>query len=316
MRHRLPLLASVAAGLLASACAPDSSNSPNPYLNLVGSSRYISANRVATTPGDTLTTKLYAEATGDSTLRRLLITVAYSPRKNPIVYPDPLSNYNPNNFPEPELVYLDTTLTKKKELAYQFTFNTRTTSGNEQWKFEAFDTQNRSSSRGLRLTLRNNDSLLAYHRYSVRLQEPRNSTSRSFLALSSGLPLPGFTVRLKPNAQQLIDLVYVPTADGKPSIATLVDKAVKLDSIWRKNPRITRLRQVAAADQGGFASSISAQSFASIYERGTAITNTGALAKNQLFAFLTADGKYGLLTVLEIRQTPIPTLDLQVRIAK
>ncbi|UOQ54270.1 hypothetical protein [Hymenobacter cellulosivorans] len=314
MRHRFSLFASVAAGLLASACAPDTTSSPNPYINFVGSTRYISASRASTTPGDTLTSKLYAETKGDIKLKRLLITVAYSPRKNPIVYP--ASGYNPNNFAEPELVYLDSTLTEQNALAYQFTFNTRTTSGNEQWKFEVFDTKQLSSSRSFRLTLRNNDSLLDYHRYTVRLQERRNTTSRSFLALSSGLPLPGFTVRTNQQAQQLVDLIYVPTADGKPSLATLKDKAVQRDTTLWPTRRVTLLRRVAEPDRGSFATSITAQSFTSIYNRGVPITNTGALTKDNLFAFLTADGKYGLLTVTEVRPTPTPTLNLQVRIAK
>ena len=56
MRLRFSLCAPVAAGLLASACTPDSDPGPNPYVNLVGSSRYVSANRLSTTAGDTLTT--------------------------------------------------------------------------------------------------------------------------------------------------------------------------------------------------------------------------------------------------------------------
>ncbi|PJJ48471.1 hypothetical protein [Hymenobacter chitinivorans] len=313
MRLRFPLSAAVAAGLLASACAPDSDTGPNPYVNLVGSSRYVSASRLATTAGDTLTSKLYAEATGSTKLKRLLITVGYSPRKNPITYP--ATGYNPNNFAEPDLVYLDSTLSERDALAYQFTFNTRTTSGSEQWNFAVFDTQQHSSSRGFRLTLRNSDSALVYHRYTVHLQQARNTTSRSCLALPSGLALPGFTVRTNPAAQQLVDLICVPTATGKPSLATLADKAFKRDSTKWLNPRITQLRRVPA-DQNTFSSAVTAQNFTDLYSQGETITNTGPLLKNQLFAFITADGKYGLLTVVEIRSLPVPTLDLQVRIAK
>lgn len=318
MRLRLfPVASSLLLGLvLATSCTQDPSASPNPYLNLVGSTRYVSTNRVLAAAGDTLTSKLYAEANNESMLQRLRITVTYSPTKNPFVYP---RNYNPDDFPaEPELVYLDSMLPRTKALSYQFTFNTRTTSGSELWKFEAYDTEQQVGSRSFRLMLRNADSALVYHRYTVRLQQLRNASSRSLLALSSGLPLPASTVRANSAAQQLIDLVYVPTADGKPSLATLTDKALKnYITVWG-SARLTNLRKVAAADAGKFATSVTTQNFTDIYKAGEDITTTGtgALTKGQLFAFLTADQKYGLISVLDIKPTPIPTLDLQVRVAK
>jgi hypothetical protein len=314
MRHPVSLVVSTLLSLLACSCSPDTDSSPNPYVNLVGSSRYISTNRLTTSPGDTLTSKVYAEANAEATLQRLRITVTYAPNKNPFVYP---RSYDPNSNPsDPELVYLDTVLSQQKALSYQFTFNTRTTSGSELWKFEAYDTQQHTSSRSFRITLRNADSALVYHRYTVRLQQPRTATSRSFLALLPGLSFPSFTLRENLAAQQLIDLVYSPTAAGAPALATLQDKSVKLPNTTWPSPRITLLRQVAATDAGRFGTAVTTQDFTDIYKAGAAITTTGALTKGQLFAFLTADQKYGLISIFDIKTTPTPTLDLQVRVAK
>ncbi|TGE15662.1 hypothetical protein [Hymenobacter elongatus] len=306
------------AGVLA-ACSSESESGPNPYLDLVGTSRYLSSNRILTTPGDTLTTRLYAEAADslNSPLRRLRITVTYEPSKNPIIYPANLFNYDPGSARnDPEFVYLDSMLTTRRAqqaLAFQFTFGARTTTGREVWKFEAEDQQQRVASRSYRLTLRNADSALVYHRYSVRLQAPGTAASRSFLALLPGLTLPGFTMRNNPAAQQLVDVVYLPTAAGAPSLSTPADTRLKLPATWTR--RATQLRLLS--DTASFAATTTSQGFEDVFSRAQApVTSTGALRRNQVVAFRTADQKYGLILVQEIKTTPTPTLNLQVRIAK
>ncbi|MCB2380000.1 hypothetical protein LGH70_20570 [Hymenobacter sp. BT635] len=307
------------------ACSSDLNSDPNPYLDLVGSTRYVSTNRVVTTPGDTLTSKLYAAVAnlaGSDSLERLRITVAYSPFLNPIAYP---ANYNPttDEGKSEELVYLDTMLRAKpplKEVAFQFTFGTRTATGREVWRFEVEDSQQRTASRSFRLTLRNNDSALVYHRYAVRLQRPATVASRSYLALLPGLALPKFTVRTNLAAQQLIDLMYLPSSSGAVLASPTDAEALKImkDPWPSATRRATKLRLVARSDSTGFGSATTSQSFQEIYDRAPLApsTSTGVLRKNQLVAFLTADNKYGLILVSDVKTTPVPTLDLQVRIAK
>ncbi|MCB2409184.1 hypothetical protein [Hymenobacter lucidus] len=321
MRIRLPLVASVSVCLLA-ACSPDSDSSPSPYLELVGSTRFVSANRSVTSPGDTLTTRLYAEASdAQSPLRRLLITVSYEPNKNPILY---TSTFDPTELADQseKLVYLDTTFSTTAPttaLAYQFTFGTRTTSGREVWRFEAEDTQQRTASRSYRLTLRTADSALVYHRYNVRLQAPQTAASRSFLSLLSGLALPKVTVRKNPEAQELIDLIYLPTAAGAPSLSTLTDDTLrlKLGRSWSKK-RATQLRLLPLSDSTSFANANTAASFTTLFNQvlTPSATSTGPLREKQIIAFQTEDKKYGLIQVVDIKTTPTPTVDLQIRIAK
>lgn len=320
MRHRL-LFSAVVLPLLGllTACEPESESGPTPYLDLVGTARYLSSNRVLTTPGDTLTTRVYAEAADslNSPLRRLRITVTYEPGKNPIIYPANLLSYDPGSARnDPEFVYLDSMLTTRRArqaLAFQFTFGARTTTGREVWKFEAEDQQQRVASRSYRLTLRNPDSALVYHRYSVRLQAPGTAASRSFLALLPGLTLPGFTMRNNPAAQQLVDLVYLPTAAGAPALSTPADTRLKLPSTWTKRATLLRL----LTDTASFAATTTSQGFEDVFSRAQApVTSTGALRRNQVVAFRTADLKYGLILIQEIKTTPTPTLNLQVRITK
>ncbi|TGE20610.1 hypothetical protein E5K00_21690 [Hymenobacter aquaticus] len=315
-------------GWLATSCSSDLNSDPNPYLDLVGSARYVSTNRTIGTPGDTLTSKVYAaiaNLAGSDSLQRLRITVTYSPQKNPLSYP---AGYDPRSVEgqQEELVYLDTALRAKpplKELAFQFTYGTRTTSGRELWRFEIEDSQQRTASRSYRLTLRNSDSALVYHRYAVRLQRANTAASRSYLALLPGLTLPKFTVRTNPAAQQLIDLIYLPTAAGVVLASPASPEAkpyLGSTSTWATaNRRTTQLRFVSRSDSTGFGSATSAASFQAIFGRAPVPadpSSTGLLKKNQLVAFLTADNKYGLLLVQDVKTTPVPTLNLQVRIAK
>lgn len=319
MRLRFSLVAPVALGLLAG-CSPDSDSGPEPYLELVGSARFLSANRTIITPGDTLTTRLYTEATDrESPLRRLRIIAKYTPGKNPLLYPVGYDPRKATDNPE-ELVYLDSALSTTDPplgLAFQFTFGARTTSGQEQWRFESEDTRQHTTSRSYRLTLRSADSALVYHRYTVRLQAPQNVASRSFLALLPGLALPKYTVRTSPGNQKLIDLAYLPTATGAPSLSSLTDPLLNLGSNW-STKRATRFKLFSLTDSTSFGTANTAQSFAGFYgdPNGPALLNTGPLRRKQTVAFLTADGKYGLFQVQEIRTTPTPALILQVRIGK
>ena len=64
---------------LLTACDP--ALGPGPRIALVGSTRFLSANRLLTIPGDTVTTKLYASTAEQEPLTRVRIAVTFTPQK-------------------------------------------------------------------------------------------------------------------------------------------------------------------------------------------------------------------------------------------
>jgi len=309
MRYRLLLLTLPLLSLL-TAC---SDAEEGPYLGLVGSSRYTSSNRTIATPGDTVTFKLYGGLRkGGQPLSHVRIFVTYAPIKNPLSYPQ---GYNPLQAPaDPEMTYLDSALpAASREFVIQTTLNSRTTSGREQWRFEAEDTDGRKVSRGFRLQLRNIDSALTYHRYTAQLQAPNPvGNRRSFLALLSGLTLPHYTVRTDAANQALIDLVYVTTPSGI-CLAAPNDALTGLK--WM--PRTTALRATSLTTTN-FAEADTNDELIARFNNATtpSTTHTEPLAKGNIYAFRTADTRSGLIYVQDIITTPIPTVLLQVRTTK
>ncbi|MBC6991628.1 hypothetical protein [Hymenobacter sp. BT491] len=307
--------------LLLSTCQP--ALEPGPRLSFVSNARYNTGNRVVSSPGDTLTTKIYARAADDdSPLQRVRILVKYQPRKEPIVYPNaynPLTD--PLATPEAEFVYMDSVLSPQsaKEFSFQHTFGIRTTSGQETWTYEATDanTTPRTASKSFRLTMRNLDSALTYHRYTIRLQSPRNYDSRRFLYALAGLAFPKFSVFQNPAIQGLIDFVYVPNSDGTISLASPTDAALKIP--WATK-RATELGSTKLTETEFSATDTPAKLLGRFTEAVAfpTRTRTGALVKGQVIAFRTAgaEPKPGLLLVQDIVTTPFPALVVQIRIAK
>ena len=74
-------------------------------LDFIGSTALTSGSKVVN-PNDTLTTRAYAVG-NDNLLKRLRITVRYEPGPSPILYPIPLSNYDPATATPLEVVYLE-----------------------------------------------------------------------------------------------------------------------------------------------------------------------------------------------------------------
>lgn len=316
MRFQL-LFALLSLGLLA-ACNPDPN--PGPRLDLIGSSRFLSTDRVTNTPGDTFTTRLFAQARDTSNgpeLRHLRIRIGYTPTFNPVVYPVS-TVVDLNSFPQDELVYLDSTLKPgTRQVAFQFTAGSRTTSGREQWTFEVEDADGTKNSRGFRVAVRNNDSALVYHRYTLRLPGPTRPGARRFLALRPGLTFPSYSLRTNARNQALIDLVYLPGSGS--SLASPNDPLLSSSLSSWATQRVTQLRSTTL-NEAAFGNVDTETELVTAFNNGTAFapvaTRTGPLTKGQVFAFRTADNHTGVAYVQELLTAPTNAVLLQVRVTK
>ncbi|MBO0360890.1 hypothetical protein J0X19_23220 [Hymenobacter sp. BT186] len=321
---RLYLLSFLLASALLASCNPEPSAGPR--VALVGSSRFLSASRSSTVPGDTFSTRVFADKydPNDADLSRLLITVEYIRSRNPYVYPS--TGFEANDVPNDagQLIFLDSVLTgeQQQSVAVQFQAGTRTTSGREIWRFKADDVDGESNEGGFTLRLRNADSLLTYHRYTTILPAPISYQSRSYISLLSGLALPSFSLRQHPENQSLIDLVYLPLPNGGRALATPQDPTFTNRSTFWTNRRATKLRATALDSAAFTAATTPAQLEAAFAApNGTLITSTGALPSRgagRVFAFQTADSpaKTGLVFVQSIITVPTPAIRMQVRITK
>jgi hypothetical protein len=316
MRHRLLLFAPLLLLSLLGACSKPGAG---PRLDLVGATRYTSYDRTLVTPGDTVPFKLYSDVRDkDKPLSHVRIFVTYAPVKNPLVYP--AQGYDPTKAPaDPTFTYLDTVLTDTKtptQFVLQNTLSSRTTSGREQWRFEAEDVDGNKASRGFRLQLRNGDSALTYHRYTAQIQAPNAAGSRrSYLALLPGLTLPRYTVRTNVEAQSLVDLVYVTNRNGT-YLASPNDTIAHLPkwpnrAIEIRNPRL---------DKAGFDNTDTGEELTAAFTGSqslTPATRTGNLVKGLVYSFYNkVDQKYGLIFIQDVITAPVPTLIVQVRITK
>jgi hypothetical protein len=239
MRLYLALLA----GLLLAGCTKE--NGPQ-RLDFVNTTRYTSSNRVGLNPADTLASRIFAENKDQNgpNLGRLVVTVRYQPRRNPFVYPTPISSVNRDSIDKSTegFVFLDSTLAEVNAATGQLTypgsflltttFGVRTTTGTERWEYDLYSSASLNSDptarRAVRLSMRRPDSTAIYNDYLLRLVIPavgvnplvRAKSSRRFLHLRAGLALPAYTVvragapdpATQGVAQRLTDLIIL--ADG------------------------------------------------------------------------------------------------------
>lgn len=297
-------------------------------LYFVSSGRFTSGNRAGVGPGDTLSTRLYADANPNSTtaansLTRFQVTVSYSPLRTPFVYPTPLTGFSYRDLPDdPPLVYLDTLLSPRPStFLYTSVFGARTTSGTEKWTFTATDGDNNSSSRAFVLAVRRSDSLDVVHAYALRLPAVATGVAaRRFIDLRAGLAYPRYSVRNRA-VQQSIDLILLP--DGQ-RLASPSDPSLKLDTVWKAPLRQTIFRLTP----------LTATNFANTRDTTairTAFVAAGAAANQTLLPRLLADQVYafnirnpanlakpylGLLHVLALPTGTTAGLQLEVRLAK
>jgi hypothetical protein len=224
---------------------------------------------------------------------------------------------------EVKITYLDSVI-NTNEFVFLQQFSARTSSGRETWLFEA-ENADGNASRSYRLTIRKADSLLTYHSYSVLLQAPASQARarRGFLDAQDGLSFPGYAAYPNPSVQQLVDLVYLPTANRGFSLASPSDPTAKTQlglAAWPStNIRVTELRstifnETSFAAQDSEADLFNGFNAASPFPAQA--TNTGTLKEKQVVAFNTADNRKGLILVDDILDTVIPTVRLQVRVSK
>ena len=291
-----------------------------PRVDFIGTSRFTTSDRLLTTPGDTITSFLYADNRGENNplLKRFRITVNYEPGPGPIYHVQGRGTA-PGNL---EITYLDSALSLN-EFVFLHQFSSRTTSGRETWRFEAEDAGNDKAGRSYILTTRRADSTAFIQTYSVLLQAPasRAGARRSYLDARDGLTFAGYSAASNPSVQALVDLVYVPIANGGFSLASPNDPTAQArlnisTAAW-PNARKTevRLTNLTAAQ---FAEQNTEQLlFSGFNDAPLSSANiTASLAEKKVVAFNTADGRKGLILVDDILDTAIPTVRLQVRVTK
>jgi hypothetical protein len=329
---------------LLTACS-DATKNTGQRIDFVGSTRLTSSNKSTSTPGDTLASRIYAEAPDDPSqiLTRLRITVTYMPRRNPFLYPTPVSSINRdsiNNNPDAGLIYLDTLLTNNsKSLLFTSVFGVRTTTGSERWEYALLNPDTMvQASRAFRVNMRRTDSLNTYHDYTLKLMAPANGRgARRFLQLRAGLALPAFSVLSTTTSrpasqaalQKLTDLILLP--DG----LTLVSPDLQGSGVFRLdntrwpilNRRATRIyRSVETATT--FAGLLTDAAIRGTYNTaaqsagGSAGQIIGPVTAGQVYAFQTADTtpRYGVLLIVSVPVSTATTtttgLQIQVRMAK
>ena len=325
-------------------------------LDFVGTTRFISSNRQGVGPADTLASRIYAEAdAADQLLTPLRITVKYSPRRNPILYPVPVSTLVRDSIdhnPDPDFIYLDTLLAadprfpavnNTKAFVFTSVFGARTTSGIERWQYELRDAAgNVSASRAFQLSVRRADSLLTYQDYTLRLPSPAaGPAARRFLQLRAGLALPAYSVlNTQPSSpdvqaaqsaqQQITDLILLP--NGSQLVAPSADTtqvAFKLNArrwpLANRRKTLIYLTGLPAASYDALTTNdaiVAAYNNAVLSGLNGNGTITPALAAGQVYAYRADYGsrQYGLIRVISTpnNTTAITTvgLQLQVRTAK
>lgn len=350
IRARLPTFAFAMRYLLLflsltflAACSNDKNNTGQ-RLDFVGTTRLTSSNRTGLGPADTLASRVYAEATDSrQILTRLRITVTYMPRRNPFVYPTPVSSLIRDlidNNPDPAFIYLDTLLTNSPQgtnaqnFLFTSVFGVRTTTGSERWQYELLDpSENVVASRAFKLSMRRPDSLLTYNEYTFKLGVPASGrAARRFLHLRPGLALPAYTVlsvsnQLSPQQKALqdsTDLIMQP--DGltitSPDAAMLVLNSTR----WSGARRATRI-YLTSLTATAFASQTTNATIAAIYTNSAATaptlgTTVGPVQAAQVYVFRTGGPtpRYGLMQVLSVPTSTTTSttagLQLVVRMAK
>jgi len=329
-------------GLALLAACSDVKTNTGQRLDFVGSSRLTASNKTVSTPGDTLASRIYAEANPNDPsqiLTRLRITVTYSPRRAPFLYPTPVSSLNRDSIdknPDAGLIYLDTLLSANpKSLLFTSVFGVRTTTGSERWQYDLLDPDTTvRASRAFRVSMRRPDSLNTYHDYTLRLVAPANGLgARRFLQLRAGLALPAYSVlgtttsrpASRAALQKLTDLIVLP--DGltlvSPDLGTLTLNSAR----WpMANRRATRI-YLTTATPTTFAGLLTATAITALYNTSAANSSAGGqrigpVQAGQVYAFQTGDTtpRYGVLLVVSVPVSTSTTtttgLQLQVRMAK
>jgi hypothetical protein len=318
-------------------------------LDFINTTRYTSSNRTGLSPADTLATRVFAANTdaANSQLGRLLVTVYYQPRRNPFVYPTPLSAINRDSIDKSSesLVYLDSALVDRKgqplsNFTYTNVFGVRTTTGSERWQYDLKNNANETTaSRAVRLGMRRPDSTAVYNDYTLRLIIPaigvgtndtvRTKSARRFLHLRAGLALPAYTVvkagapgDAQAIAQRLTDLIIL--RDGltivSPNSATLSTgtRPGLSTALWPVSNRRKTLIYPTSLTASTFTNQLTDAAIQATYTASANGATTGEfvgpVAAGQVYAFRTDEitdantpHRYGLLLVVSVPSSTATT---------
>ncbi|GGF04532.1 hypothetical protein [Hymenobacter cavernae] len=328
MRHFLLLSAFFLLNLL-TACDPGPKVGPR--LDFVGSSRFTTSDQVVPTPGDTLSSLIYADNrdTVRSTsndddytyLSNFRAYVTYEPGPTPSTYP----NGRQTNLPKREYLYVDSVLAPStSRFVFRHDFTARTTSGRETWRFEITDAEGRIAGRQYRLTVRRNDSAAVVHTYSVLLQAPLTLTParRSFLDVTNGLAFNGYATK-SPKVQRSVDLAYVPGNNNGLGLAAPNADAAAMSkagtSAWPMKTK-TELRETTLTTNDFNGANDEAALINGFNAAGDITSYIPSLSENKVIAFRanpnTDSARTGLILVQRILPTTTPTVLLQVRVSK
>lgn len=346
-------LAFLLAALLLAGCAKEAGPQ---RLDFVNTTRFTSSNRTGLGVADTLASRVYAENNDPKgpKLGRLVVTVRYQPRRNPFLYPTPISAINRDSIDKSaeNFVFLDSALVDNNgvypdNFLMTNVFGVRTTTGTERWQYDLYNSSgDKTASRAVTLSMRRIDSTAVYNDYTLKLVIPavgvdatvRAKSTRRFLHLRAGLALPAYTVLkagapgdAQATAQKLTDLIILP--DGLTLVSP--DALTTLNtSLWpTANRRATLIYRANAITTATFTSQLTATSIRAAYDAAAGAASsasgktTGPVAANQVYAFRTDEGagatpryRYGLLLVVSIptSSSTVTTagLQLQVRMPK
>ncbi len=291
----------------------------------IGATRFTSGNRTGVGPADTLATRFYVDASSSATqgLKNVRITVYYSPRRLPFVYPTPITSVLPPSVATSEqLVYMDSTLTSApNELLLTTVYGVRTSAGSERWTYTATDNAGNTSARSFVITQRRADSTAVYNDYTLKLPVPATSKlARRFIDLKSGLALPAFSVvgnPINPELQKLTDVIVLPdglTLSSPKDLAEVYFKSGKWDASNRSATRFY-LTSLTPTDFTGVTDAVGlAQQFVA-----PGVSQISGLLVGQVYAFYVTNGTeplYGLLRVVALPAGTTAGLQLEIRIAK
>jgi len=290
----------------------------------VGATRFTSGNRTGVGPADTLATRFYVDSATQG-LRNVRITVDYSPRRLPFVYPTPITSVLPPAVATSEqLVYMDSTLVgSPHHLLLTTVYGVRTSAGSERWTYTATDNAGNTSARSLVITQRRADSTAVYNNYTLRLPVPATSkNARRFIDLKSGLALPGFSLvgnPTNPELQKLTDVIVLP--DGltlsSPDADALKPVILKSGKWLIGNLSKTRF-YLTALTPTDFAGVMDATGLSQQFV-APGVPQISGLLVGQVYAFYVTNGTtplYGLMRVVALPAGTTAGLQLEIRIAK
>jgi hypothetical protein len=318
-------------------------------LDFIGATGLTSGNRTVGA-SDTLITRAYAEG-NDNDLTHMRITVKYEPARKPILYPLPLTSYDPTKAPTDEaLVYVDSLIDRTPPDAngnprggsFLFTnrFTARSTSGTELWEYTATDQNQASATRVFRLTVRKTDSAAVFHNYTVRFRPPVVPATRplpadvravrdqslTFLNMRSGVLLPRYSLINQSNSlignQQLVDLICVASNTTVSLTAPTNVTSLGITATNWPTRRPTQLR-ATGLDMVAFNNASTTAFFNTTFDNGTRFgadsLSTGTLTKGQIIAFRVNEDNQnytGLLLVSDIVLGTAPRVTCLVKVQK